>query len=378
MGNTSRGSLPQNFLDSRVNPLIRLPTPQPQFLFAQAALGGRMMSAALDAGMQTVQQFGSMAGGGTVVPPDLDRLIRTADAFPNFVTARDEFGKGEGDTIKMDREIYEGGGYTEAARERVTGKPTSTTGQSIRGEQVPMVLKHFRGPYAANGTTVQPYPIEEFDAKFRANREQLAGKISRHLAYDRVKWLDTVIRDRMRATQYITYADGVSNVLSYTAGAGHTIDLEWVLTGRKALTDREWRPFPNGFYLYLVPTSFRIQMVDDTRFVQLSKAHQTPVNPLFGFIGMIEDVMIAECTTLKTYAAGETVPGDGNAVPSGATVYESLMFGPGVVGYGTGQEAEARFSDDTDYGATAKVIWDSKEAFQTLDERGCQRILFQA
>lgn len=374
----SRGSLPHNFLDSRVSPRLKLPTPTSQFLFAQAALGGRMRFAALNAGMQTVQQFGSIAGPGVVHSPDLDRMIRVADALPGFVKAVDEFGKGAGDTIKLDRDVYSGGGYSEAARERVTGKKTATTGQRIKGEQVPMVLKHFRGPYAADGTEVQPYIVEEFDTQFRANKEQLASKITRHLHFDYVKWLDTVVRDRFRATQYITYADGVSNVSAMVSGAGHTIDMTWLLTGRKALSDREWRPFDNGYYLCLVPTAFRIQMLDDSRFVDLVKAHTRDVNPIFGFIGTMDDVMFAECTTLKTYSAGETVPGDGNAVPAGATVYEALMFGPGCVGMGTGQEVEARFMDDTDAGAQASIIWDAKQAFQTLDERGVQRILFQA
>ena len=42
----SRGTLPQNFLDS-VTPGLRLPTPEPQYFFAKMAMAGRLNLAAL-------------------------------------------------------------------------------------------------------------------------------------------------------------------------------------------------------------------------------------------------------------------------------------------------------------------------------------------
>lgn len=374
-----RGSLPQEFLDSDVSSRLRLPTPQPQYLFAQMALGGRMRMAALNAGQTTVQQYVSIASsGGQVDDPDLDRLVRFADAYPDAIMTRDEFGKNAGDTIKMRRRVYSGGGYTEADRERVTGKTTSTTGQRIAAEDIPMVLKHYRGPYASGGSSVEPYVVEEFDWRFRAQRSDLANEITSHLHYDYIKWLDTVVRDRFRSTSNITYVGGATSVSAYTSGAGYTIDLPTILNARKSVSDREWQPFSNGKYLCLVPTSFQVQMADDARFVNLVKNNNGTPNPIYGYIGEIENVVFAECTTLKEYAATNAVPGDSNTVPSGATVYEALLFGPGCVGFGTGQAPEARFMDDTDAGAVAKIIWDAKHAFQTLDNRGIQRILFQA
>lgn len=371
------GTLPGNFI-SGVSPGMRLPTPEPQYLFARAALGGRLVSAAINAGVSTVQQFVSMAGNGAALPADLDMMVRSADLYPGAVIAVDELGKEAGDTIKLPRDVFTGGGYDLASRRVAAGKPTSTTGQAFSMEEVPVILEEFEGPYSTANSQVQPFEIREFDAKYRKNREQLTSKTTRQLNRDYVKWLDTVIRDLFRITNNITYADDVANVLSMTANAGHNASLDMLLKMRKSLSDREWQHFPNGRYLCIVPTAFNVQMGGDPQWTRLSQFKDAGKNLLYGYITSLQDMDIIECTTLKTYAAGDTVPGDGNVVPAGATVYEALLFGPGGVGMGTAQPAEARFADDTDFGKAAKVIWNAKQGFQTLDTRAVQRGLFQA
>lgn len=379
MSFVGRGTLPQNFLDSSVSPMLRLPTPEPQYLFAQMLLGSRIASNALSMSMTPTEWARAMIGGGGVtLSPDLDRMIRVAETFPSIVQVREEFGKGKGDTIKLERDVFTGAGYTTADRKKTPGKPTSTTGITIQGEEVPMVLEWYRGPFGTNGTEPQPYPVNEFDAQYRNARENLASKITRHLKRDRVKWLDTVVRDQFRGSANTTYPTGIAGAASFTSGGGYNISLEQMLNARKTISDREWQPFSNGLYLFLVPTAFQTQMVGDVDWGRYTKNH-TQQNPIYGFIDKLQDIMIVECTTLKTYTAGDVIPGDGTGtVASGVTVYEGLLIGPGAVGYAVGQDAEARFSDDTDYQAEAKVIWDSKESFALLDNRGVQRVLFQA
>jgi len=370
----SRGSLPQNFIDS-VTPGLRLPTPEPQYFFAKMAMAGRLNLAALNAAAPTVQQFVSMAGGGAVLSPELDELVRAADAFPDAVKAVDEFGLGKGDTIKFFRDVYGGGGFDETSRELKTDQTISTTGQAIQAEEVPVVLKEYIGPH--DGTSVKPYAIWNFDAKYRANKEQLAGKTTRYLRRDYIRWLDACTRKRFSASKNITYADAVSNVLSFTSGANHVLSLETLLAARKAISDREWQKFPNGRYMCCVPTKFNTDMVGDVDYRELSKQHTDGRNLIFGYIGSVQDIDIFEVTTLGTYGAGVTVPNDGNAVPSGVTVQESLLFGPGAVGFGTALPPEPRWADDTNFGTLAKLIWYAIHAFQLLDDRGVQRILSQ-
>jgi len=362
MGSINRATLPQNFLDS-VSRGMRLPQPEPEYLFAKMAMAGRLSLAAIDAGARTVQQFVTEAGGGAPVSPQLDQLARVGDAYPNAVTAVDDFGLDQGDTIKLRRPIFEGGGYDEASREVQPDKTTSTTGQSLKAEEVPVVLKEYEGPYSVANSQVQPYAIRDFDAKYKANRDQLAGLTTMHLQRDYVKWLDAVIRNRFRSTSNITYADSVSNVASFTVGAGHIASLELFARARKALSDREWGKFPNGRYVCLVPTQFNVDMLGDPDYRQLSAFHSDR-NPLFGYITSYQDVDFYECTTLKTYAnADGAVPGDGQTTPANVVTQEALMFGPGAVGMGTAMTPSAFFADDTDFGKVAKVFWRAIQAF---------------
>lgn len=372
-----RGTLPQNFIDS-VNDGMRLPQPNPQFFFAMMALGALQRQAAIEMGMGSAEHFGKTmsAAQGASVSPDFDRFMRAADAYPGAVMAVNAFGKNEGDTVKMRRPLYSGGGYTEADREVRPDKATSLVGLSLKAEEVPVVLKQYEGPFASGGAGVQPYQILNFDAEYRHNKDNLAQLTVQHLTYDYVKWLDTVVRDRFRASQYITYADDVANVLSMTAGAGHSISLQTILKARKAISDRERAPFSNGRYMCIMPTVFNTDMASDPLYVNLAKLNESK-NILFRYLGSVQDVDIFESTTTKTYAATETVPNDGNAVPAGSSVYEGLLIGPDAVGFGQAQAPTMYDTADTDYGKNAKVIWRSVEAFQTLDERGIQRILFQ-
>jgi hypothetical protein len=377
MASIQRATLPQNFLDS-VSTGMRLPQPEPEYTFAKLAMAARLSLGAIDAGATTVQQFVSMQGAGASVPPTLDQLARLADTYPNAVVAVDDFGKGQGDTIKMRRPVFEGGGYDLASRQVIPDKATSVTGQAIKGEEVPIVLHEYEGPFSVANSAVNPYAIRDFDAKYKANKDSLADLVTMHLRRDYVKWLDAVVRDLMRGSTTITYADDVANVLSFTNGAGHGSSLDMIMKARKALSDREWSKFPNGRYLLVVPTSFNVQMVGDPDYRALSAQHTADRNLLFGYITSIQDVDIVESTTLKTYVAGETVPGDGNTVPTSATVYESLLIGPGSVGVGTAMAPTAFWADDTDFGKSAKVVWRSIQAFAGLDIRGVQRVLFQA
>ncbi len=372
-----RGSLPQNYIDS-VNDGLRLPQPTPQFFFAMMALGALQRTAAIEMGMGGAEQMGRLMteGGGAAVPQDFDRFLRTADAYPGAVMAINAFGKNEGDTVKMRRPLYDGGGYDEASREVRPNKTTSLTGISIKAEEVPVILKQYEGPFASGGTVVQPYQIEKFDAKYRHNKDNLAQLTAQHLSFDYTKWLDAVIRDKFRATSFITYADDVSNVLSMTASAGHSINLQAILKARQAISDRERAPFSNGRYMCVMPTVFNTDMASDPSYVNLAKLNESK-NLLFRYLGSVQDVDIFESTTLKTYAAGETVPGDGNAVPSGSSVYEGLLFGPEAVGFGEAEPPTMYTTSDTDFDKNVKVIWRSCQAFQTLDNRGIQRILFQ-
>lgn len=388
-GVIGRGSLPANYEDFKgsVTANLLLPTPQPQYLFAHFAMAGRLSLAAMNAGATSVQQYVTMSGAGAPISTDLDRLIRTADAYPGFFQTIDQFGKGLGDTIKFQRPVFSAGGLTKASRKLNTNQTISTTGRTIQTEEVPVVLEEYHGPYASDGTAPQPFAIWGFDAKYRANKMSLVSLATLNLTQDYTAWLDTVMRDELRAGTTLTLSDSsYADVTAYTTGGGSTVSLEQILRARKALTDREWRPFPNGRYVLLVPTAFNTQMVTDIEYRELSKVHTDGRNQLFGYIGSVQDVDIFECSTLKSYVATDTVPGTGGGtVGTGVVLQEGILLGPGAVGFGTAApdpENEmgpvARFADDTNYGTVAKVIWYALHAIGGLDLRGVERVIFQS
>ncbi len=384
----SRGSLPQNFLDS-ASTGMRLPTPEPQYFFAKMALASRLSLAALNAGVSTAQQFVSIAGGGQSLSPELDEMARAADAYSGAITAVDAFGKDQGDTIKFFRDVYEGGGYTEGDRELKEEASISTTGQALKAEEIPVVLKEYTGPFASGGSQTQPYAIKSFDAKYRRNKEELASKTTRYLRRDYVKWLDRVVRTRLIAAgnSNITFAGGAANAAAYVTGGGANVSLEQIFNARKALSDREWQKFGNGRYMCVVPTSFNTQMIGDVDYRELSKNHGANRNQLFGYITSIQDIDFFEVTTCAQYSddGGDDIATlNASTVGAGVTLNEALLFGPGCVGFGTAANEqtgaigpEVRWADDTNFGTIAKVIWYALHAFQTLDNRGCQRIVYQ-
>src|SRR5262245_36646367 len=108
-----RGTLPQNYIDffESVGRNTRLPTPQPQYFFARMALGARMRIEAVRNGFSSIEDYlrMGMEASGAVLPTELDAMVRAADAYPEAVKAMDDFGKGRGDTIKFQRDVYTAG-----------------------------------------------------------------------------------------------------------------------------------------------------------------------------------------------------------------------------------------------------------------------------
>lgn len=378
----------ENYPDfvNQTNSALRLKQPEPQYSFAQAAFAAGLSLAAINAGAQTVQQYVSINSGGAPLPPALDRMIRFADSgFAKMIQKVEGFGKNQGDTITFKRPIFDGGGYTENARRVSPDKATATTGRTIRREEVPIVLDQFEGPYASDGSAVEPYNVTLFDTKYRRNMVNLADEVSLHLRRDFVKWLDTVLRDRYSGSRYTTLPNGIAGASSFVNGGTQYFSMELFLRAKQAMVDREWAPFPNGDYLVLVPSVFNTQMIQDPDYVTLS-ANQQPANQIFGQIARIQNLVFAECSTLKTYAAGSSCYTGGTSgavatattVATGVTLQEALMIGPEAVGFGEAEPPGVFFGDSTDFGKLAQMIWRAVLAFSVLDERGIQRILAQS
>ena len=390
-----RASIQANYVDfarEATTPLL-LPTPEPQYLFAQMAMAGRYSLAALNSGYNSVEGFMREAAGGADLSPEMGRLARVADMYPDVVRAVDSFGQNEGDTLKFQRLIHDVGGLTKTDRELIGNSAISTTGRSVKTEEVPVTLKEYHGPYASGGSGVAPFEIKNFDAQYRANKIALKSLVNSELTHDYTKWLDTTIRDEFRRSSYTTLPNsGWGDVTSFVAGGGGKFSMDQWLRARKTLTDREWRPFTSGRYVGIVPTSFNVDMAQDYDYSKASRFHEDGRNLIFGYIGSLQDIDFFECSTTKQYAAASTVAGDkAGTVPAGVTLEEGLLIGPGAVGFGTaGAEIipgypetrsmgpVVRFSDDTNFGTLAKCIWYAVHAMDCIDHRGVQRVIAQS
>jgi hypothetical protein len=379
MAQINRASLPADFLDHVDNSGLLLPQPEPHWCFAKVASAGRLAVSALNAGQQTSQQYGSIAGGGMSISPTLDELIRFSDMYPGLLNVRNEFGLTKGDTIKFQRPVFSTGGATKAARAKSTTVPTSSTGMGITTEETTLSVDIYQGPYSETSGGVKPYEIAEFDAKYRASKVSLASLVSLNLVRDHSYWLHYVIRNEFQSMTYTTLANpDYTDFTDFVAGGGQKWTAEMILRARKTLTDRNVQPFPNGRYIAYVPTGFNTDMLEDVDYREMSKVHQDGRNLLYGYIGSIQNVDLFECSTLRTYAAGTTPPGDKTGlIGANVAIATGFMCGPGAVGFGVAQNPHCRYHDDTDYGNVAKVIWQSAYAIDVLDVRNVQNMAVQ-
>jgi hypothetical protein len=126
-------------------------------------------------------------------------------------------------------------------------------------------------------------------------------------------------------------------------------------------------------------------MLEDIDYRELSKTHDTGRNQIFGYIGSLQEIDFYECTTCGTYAAAGSVLGDkAGTVPTSVALAEAYLIGPGAVGFGTAAPDPegvmgpvCRYSDSTNYGTIAKVIWYALHAIKVLDETRVQRVIAQ-
>lgn len=377
-----RGSLPANFDSLVASGMLR--QPEPQYFFAKLGMAARLKKSAMDAGVSTVQQFVSLAGEGAAVPNELDQLIRIADErLPDAIFFNEDDSRTVGDTIRLQRVVFAGGGYSEASRLVHPGALTSEVGQSITTEEVSIALKQFEGPFNTALGKVSPYEIPIFDAKKLNAQKSLIDTVSLQLNRDYMKWLDAVVKEYFFASGNMTLPSGVANAAAFTNGGTKHFSLQQIADAKRALRNREWSSFQNGRYACIVPTDFQTQMLQDPIWRELTRNSQNAEaqkNPVYGFIGSYQDVDFYEVsnTSLKTYGPGAVVPGAlGGTVAASVNLVEAVLIGPGGVGMVSTGEPKPYFSDSTNFGKRGAVIWRAEHGFQTLDDRAIQRITVQ-
>lgn len=358
-----RVSLPAEFFDRTSEKM--LVQPEPQYLYARLLFMGsaaaELRRSDVSVGINPDRGPGTM---GAAVPDLLDMQLLLADNIRSealFVS--DELAPGKvGHTIRMNRPVFSGGGYTEASRTIAAGTSISTSPIDVTEEQVSLTIKRVVGPFAASGSVPQPYAIDRFDAQHSVHN--LAAIVGLNLARDRMKYIDAVIGALFDTVAVTVYPGDATFALSTDASAliangDRPFDAETVFRAEQKAADAYIPRFANGMYMMtLTPQQVR-QLRSDPQFQRLA-VFDKDRNPLaksyVGTLGGVE-LYVSSTNTVDTTTV------------SGVSIHHGLLFGPGHVGYASSGPCRTASANEDNYGETAKVIWLAYEGAACLDNR---------
>lgn len=366
-----RATLPAEFYDITSRMMLR--QPEPQYLYAQLVFMADVQAElrADPNAYQLIAGRGIEPGNGAAVKPFAENQLQlvAADRIRGeTITVSDELAKGNvGSTIRMNRPVFSGGGYTAAARLIASGQSISTTGITIAAEQVSITIQRFAGPYDTANSRVAPYPIDRFDAQRSVH--SLAEMVGVQLQRDRMKFIDSVYASIFDspASGSVLYPGDPTNSLSTDASAfpaasnGYRpFDADCVFRAEQKLADLFIPRFADGMYRLVITPQQARQLRNDPAFQRMA-VFETSMNPLKqSFVATLGQVEIYQCST-------NTV--DTTTVAS-VSINHAIMFGPGLCGrVRSGEGCRVANSTDDNFGETPKVVWIAYEGQSLLDNR---------
>lgn len=309
------------------------------------------------------------SAGGAPVPDLASMQLMLSDSVrAGAIVVSDELATQPGSVVKLNRPVFSGGGYTVSARTLGTGVTFSQTPLALTGEQVPITILRLGGPYAAGGTTPQPYGIDRFQAMQSVH--SLAARVGQHLQHDRTALLDNVVATLIDspASGNVLYPNDPTNsipsdVLAFTTNVNgdRPFDYETITRMVAKLRATNIPTFDDGRYRLIINPAQEQQLVMDPQFARYAKMDPS-TNPLqAGYIKTVgRDV--------EVYASNSNVVD--TATVSGVTINHAVMFGKDIVGRVRDKEGcRIALSSDDNYGETAKAMWLAYEGFSLLDNR---------
>ena len=360
MGIIARANLPSEFFDR--TSAFMLKQPEPQYLYAQMVFAANAQAELRRAEALGISPERAIAAMGATVPmlQEMQRIIAAPQAEAIFVT--DELAPGKvGHTIRMNRPVFSGGGYTESARTIASSQSISTTPIDVTAEQVSITIRRVAGPYASSGSAVQPYAVDRFDSEHAMH--SIAGIVGLQLSRDRMKYVDTVFGALFDDGANVLYPQDPNNALSTDSSAfvvqgDRPFDFDTVARTEEKLISLSIPAFANGRYMMIVSAKQARDLRSDPQFGRLA-VFMADKNPLNGYVATIGGVDVYQSTTN---------PIDTTTV-SGISIYHASAFGPGAVGYANAGPCRVASSTDDNYGETAKVVWLAYEGSTLLDNR---------
>lgn len=355
----SRATVPSEFFD--ITSAMMLRQPEPEYPFAKLAFAAQAraeLMATDAAAVLAATGRGPDTQGAPYADLAANQLALSAHPLAEAVVAVNELGqKGIGHTIRLNRPVFSGGGYTEAARTISSAQSISTTPIEVSAEQVSVSVKRFVGPYASGGSQPQPYAIDRLDAQRSVH--SLAGVVGLHLSRDRMKWLDTVFSLAFDAGANVVRPGNITADGSLPASGEAGLDLDSLFRAEETLRTNNIPAFADGSYLTVVSPKQMRQLKLDPDFMRLA-VFDSSRNPLgIPSIVRVGRLSLVESNTIQT----------DTATISGQTIQRGCMFGPGAVGYGVADACRVASAAEDNYGEQVKVVWMAYEGFAVLDNR---------
>jgi hypothetical protein len=358
MAQITRASLPSEFFDITSNML--LVQPRPQYLHAQ------LWKLALQASLSPPDAMG-MAGrtsgsaGDGVGGVEADRFMMEDDGLASSsISVVPSLGNGPGHTVNLNRPVFASTTYTQASRLVPAGTDISTTAVNLAGEQVPVTLQRFAGPY--NGSAPGPYAIDRFDAKLSIH--SIAALVGKHMKDDFDKTIDSFLVTLLAGASSTVRPLGFSAANDFTTSEAGPMDFNTIARVERAMDEANIPVFPNGRRILCLHPRQAQSLKDDPQFARYAEAH-APVNPLLrqSYLKSVAGFDIYKSNTLDT---------DSNS--SSVTCYNAQAWGPGVLGSAIGEMPRVAAASEDNFGETAKVIWLLYGAFALLDNRFCVNV----
>jgi hypothetical protein len=270
-----------------------------------------------------------------------------------------------GHTVRVNRPKFTNSTYNAASRRVPVGTTISTTSMAVTGEQVPITLERFAGPYDTTNSEVRPYALERFDAT--RSKHSLEDVVGTHLSRDFDRWLDAVGVALFDAASTITVVrpDGMTADNDSTTAGDFGMDYATLAKAETSLVNASVPTFANGKYCAILHQRQCEQLSRDPEAQRLT-VNEPPLNPLYqgAYQKTVGAFMIFRSTTLTAVDNSSSV-----------SIKYGQAFGPGMVGVGMAPVRPGTMgpqivpSTADNYGETSLWIWLAYLGFSTMDDR---------
>ena len=366
-GSVSRLTLPSEFYDRTSEIVLRQPADE--FLYAKLLFAASAKAELQRVGPEAFTPPGKAStAAGAPYPMFSSMQDMIADPVrADAIMVSDELARGPGHTIRMNRPIFSGGGYTLASRQFAGN--LSLNPIPLSDEQVSITIAKFAGPFASGGTEPQPYAISRMDAQRSVH--SLPERVGAALGYDRNAFIDAVFAGYFDSSTTVLYPGDSSNLLASDAAAWPVVpvgslrpfDLETLLRMEEALHNAKIPRFSNGRYIATLTPKQHRQLLSDPQYQKQSVFLPEKNLLASGGVGSLVVNASIEINVCRTNAVD-------TSTVAGVSINHAVMFGPGMVGYAPGIDGvRVEQAPESNYGEDVKVLWIAYEGSAVLDNR---------